>query len=171
MHLSDSFPEGAESDIEVRVRMLNVNKDHSPGLMQDCQPLCEYAWTVDAIRDKISRKGREARLAAIDEVIVEMPDDFVIKPYLQAHKAEVRDMLLTEYNEAEEMELYRMSCRKTALAEGLAEGRAEGRAEGLRDDLVRMMRNLKLTPQEAMDALEVPAADREKLTIELQQSQ
>ena len=36
-----------------------------------------------------------------------MPDDFFIKPFLMAHRAEVKGMLLTEYNEAETMELFR----------------------------------------------------------------
>ena len=35
-----------------------------------------------------------------------MPDDFVIKPFLVAHRAEVKGMLLTEYNEAEAMEKF-----------------------------------------------------------------
>ena len=30
LHLRDSFPEGAESDIDVRVRMININNGHSP---------------------------------------------------------------------------------------------------------------------------------------------
>lgn len=51
-----------------------------------------------------------------------MPEDFLIKPFLQAHKAEVKGMLLTEYNEVEAMELFK--------EDGRREGRAEGRAEG-----------------------------------------
>ena len=39
LRLSDSFPEGAESDIEVRVRMLNVNYGKNQKLMQACSPL------------------------------------------------------------------------------------------------------------------------------------
>ena len=35
-----------------------------------------------------------------------MPDDFVIKTFLVAHRAEVKGMLLTEYNEAEAMEKF-----------------------------------------------------------------
>ncbi len=36
-----------------------------------------------------------------------MPDSFVIKPFLVTHRAEVRGMLLTEYNETEQMELFK----------------------------------------------------------------
>jgi len=52
--------------------------------------------------------------SAIDRSISEMPDDFVIKPFLLAHRSEVKGMLLTEYNEAEAMELFK--------ADGIREG-------------------------------------------------
>ena len=81
---------------------------------------------------------------AVDEAIESMPDGFVIRPYLQAHKAEVRDMLLTEYNEAEAMELFR----------------EEGREEATTGNLASLMRTLGLTARQAMDALGIPEADR-----------
>ena len=37
----------------------------------------------------------------IDRAIRNMTDSFVIKPFLKAHQAEVKGMLLTEYDEAE----------------------------------------------------------------------
>jgi len=60
--------------------------------------------------------------SAVDKAIDEMPNDYVIKPFLEAHRAEVKGMLLTEYNEAEQMELFK--------EDGRREGRAEGRVEG-----------------------------------------
>ena len=89
---------------------------------------------------------------AVGEAIESMPDGFVIRPYLQAHKAEVRDMLLTEYNEAEAMELFR--------EEGRAEGRQEGREEATTGNLASLMRTLGLTAHQAMDALGIPEAER-----------
>ena len=54
-------------------------------------------------------------------------------------------MLLTEYNEAEAMELFRAEGR----AEGLAEGRAEGRAEGIIDTLISLVQNGLLSIKDA----------------------
>ena len=51
-------------------------------------------------------KDEEGAGSAIDQAISSMPDDFVIKPFLTAHRAEVKGMLLTEYNEAEAMEKF-----------------------------------------------------------------
>lgn len=45
LRLSDSFDADhrIESDIEVRVRMLNVNYGRNKDLMDKCKPLAEYA--------------------------------------------------------------------------------------------------------------------------------
>ena len=122
------------SDIQVHVRMINVNLGKSETLLEACKPLAEYAWIVDAIRkNEMTLKGKvdDGVLleTAIDRAIDAIPDDYIIKRYLEAHRAEVKGMLLTEYNEAQAMELFR------------EEGRAEGRTEG-EDRLARLMKLL-----------------------------
>ena len=124
LRLSDSFPEGAASDIEVRVRMLNVNYGRNRELLEACKPLGEYAWLVNRVQEVLKKEKLESKL---DRAITEMPDHFVIKPFLMAHRSEVKGMLLTEYNEAEAMELFREEGRR----EGRQEGRQEGRVDGL----------------------------------------
>jgi hypothetical protein len=145
LRLSDSFADGAEADIEVRVRLVNVNPGMGEALKRACRPLAEYSWTVERIR---ANAAAMSAAEAVGEAIESMPDGFVIRPYLQAHKAEVRDMLLTEYNEAEAMELFR------------EEGREEGREEATAGNLASLMRTLGLTARQAMDALGIPEADR-----------
>ena len=52
LKLSDSFDKKHrnEADIEVRVRMLNVNHGRNKELMDKCKPLAEYAWFIEEIR-------------------------------------------------------------------------------------------------------------------------
>ena len=137
LSLSDAFPEELRdaSDIQVRVRMFNVNMGKNDDLMTTCKPLAEYAWIVDTIRkneamlrDTVERE--KVLDIAIDRTIDAIPDDFVTRTYLEAHRAEVKGMLLTEYNEAKAMELFREEGREEGRAEGRKEGRAEGRKEG-----------------------------------------
>ena len=122
LRLSDSFPEGAVSDIEVTVRMINVNYGNNKELMKACKPLEEYSWLVAEIRKNNETKDKDGTSSAIDKAITAMPDDFLIKPFLEAHRAEVKGMLMEEYNEAEVLERTR--------EEGKEEGRKEGREEG-----------------------------------------
>lgn len=68
-------------------------------------------------------------------------------------------MLLTEYNEAETMELFRQDGRK--------EGRKEGMDETRVESIKNVMEGLKYTAQQAMDLLKIPAADQSKYLAKL----
>lgn len=142
LYLSDSFPKGAESDIEVRVRMLNVNFGRNQELLNACKPLREYAWLVEEVRKNNTSHDETGMSSAIDKAINEMPNDYVIKPFLEAHRAEVKGMLLTEYNEAEQMELFKEDGRREGREEGLEEGRAEGQGKTLLESIQNLMDTL-----------------------------
>ena len=86
--------------------------------------------------------GKDEPALSIDRAISKMPDDFVIKKFLLEHRAEVRGMLLAEYNEAEAMELFRK----------------EGRKEGALQELASLVRDGLLSTEDA--------AKRAKLTEE-----
>ena len=148
LKLSDSFPKGTDPDIEVRVRMININAGRSPKIMQACKPLSEYAWLIERIREK---EGEIEN--AIDKAISEMPEDFVIQPFLIAHRAEVRGMLLTEYNEVKTMELFK--------EEGREEGLKEGRKEGILEILIKMVRRGRISKEEAANEAQMKTSEFE----------
>ena len=156
LKLSDSFPEGADFDIEVKVRMLNVNYGRNRKLLEACKPLSEYAWIVQEVR---KNKTREDLDSAIDRAIADMPDDFFIKPFLMAHRAEVKGMLLTEYNEAETMELFKEEGRE----EGRKEGRMEGQLEKAKQAALNHLRIGKLTLAEIAESVGLPMAEIQKI--------
>jgi hypothetical protein len=84
--------------------------------MDACRPLAEYAWLVERIR-----KNRKAGMEigeAVDKAIDDMPVDYSIRMFLIGNRAEVKDMCITEYNEAETMKMFR------------EEGREEGQEQG-----------------------------------------
>lgn len=95
LRLSEAF--SGDGDIEVLVTMLNINYGKNMALMEACEPLNEYAWLVETIREN-QRTMRNLELA-IDAAIEEMPDEFVIKKFLLLNKAEVKGMFLTEYDQ------------------------------------------------------------------------
>ena len=152
LKLSDSFPEGADFDIEVKVRMLNVNYGRNCKLLEACRPLGEYAWIVQEVRKNNTREDLDS---AIDRAIADMPDEFFIKPFLMAHRAEVKGMLLTEYNEAETMELFK--------EEGRVEGRKEGKLENAKQAAMNLLRIGKLTLAEIAESVGLPMAEVQKI--------
>ena len=95
LQLSSAY-EG-EGDIEVRVTMLNINYGKNKHLMDACEPLQEYAWLVDSVRRH--QKEKMDLDAAVDAAIEEMSDEFSLKSFLIANRAEVKGMFLTEYDE------------------------------------------------------------------------
>lgn len=139
LKLSDSFPEGSESDIEVKVTMINVNYGHNKDLMKDCKPLKEYSWFVDRVRFNQKAIGNLEK--AVDATLAEMPDDFMIKPFLLNNQAEVKRMCITEYNEEKVFAQQR--------EEGRAEGKAEGRQEGALEMLIGLVKDGMLSLNDA----------------------
>ncbi len=108
---ADGQPVEAEPDIQVRVRMININYGKNKELMAACRPLYEYAWFIAEIRKNNENTGIET---AVDSALYTMPEDFGLKKLLIAHKAEVKQMCITEYNEAETMEQFREEGQETA---------------------------------------------------------
>lgn len=126
LKLSDSFVEShrPEADIEVKVRMLNVNHGRNIELMKKCKPLAEYAWFVEEIRENRKEQGIEV---SVKKAIEKMPDDYLIKEFLVGHHKEVEGMLDREYNEEEIKDLFK------------EEGREEGKEEGREETLVTLI--------------------------------
>ncbi len=146
LKLSDAFPEEArdmESDIEVKVRMFNINYGKNKSLLDVCRPLKEYAWLIGQIRK--NRKHMEIG-DAVDKAIGDMPEDFVIRPLLIGHKAEVKDMCITEYNEAETMQMIR----------------EEGREEG---SIIRLIKMVCKKLRKGQDAAAIADALEEDISV------
>ncbi len=119
LRLCDAFGEvldARESDIQVRVRMLNINHGHNRKLMDACRPLSEYAWLVEEIRK--NKREPMAIEEAVDKAINDMPEGFEIKGYLVGNRAEVKNMCITEYNEAETLQMFKEEGRKEGIKEG-----------------------------------------------------
>lgn len=113
LRLSDAFEnKKSEADVELRVRVLNINYGHNKELMEKCRILEEYAMFVDACRQCSTRGGtqREALDTAVDYCI----DHGILADFLRLHRSEVLGMLLEEFDVGK--------YERTIKAEGRAEG-------------------------------------------------
>ena len=146
LRLSDAY--GGNGDIEVIVTMLNINYGKNQDLMEACRPLKEYAWLVDRVRNL--QKEKMDLDSAVDLSLEEMPEDFLIRAFLLEHRAEVKNMFLTEYNEEKVMERER--------AEGLREGLLVGRVKALYYDagftIKEISDKLSISESEIQDILD-----------------
>ncbi len=134
LRLSDAFSNNERGDIEVRALMININYGRNRELLEGCKPLGKYSWFVAEVRNNQKEVGN--LIDAINMALDEMPGDFLIKPFLIANKAEVENMCLTEYNEAETYDLLRAECIAKGKAEGISEGKIEMVLSFLKDGLI-----------------------------------
>lgn len=144
LNLSDAF-EG-ESDIEVRVHMININYGHNKELLEACKPLNDYSQFVDLIRTY--QQTKKTLEEAIDAALDDLPDDSVIKPFLLANRAEVKLMCITEYDE-----------EKT-----YADRLEEGIEIGTLDTLTRLVKKGILTLAQAAEDAQMTVAEFEAKT-------
>lgn len=144
--LSDAFEkQKSRSDVELKVRMLNINYGNNLELMEKCRVLKEYAEFVEIAR-KYVKEGKE-RQEALNMAIGYCIEHDILSEFLKSYRAEVLGMLLEEFD----VDKYERTIK--------AEGREEGREEIL--ELTR-----KLMEQNRMDDLKRLAEDsayREKL--------
>ncbi len=117
--LSDSFTKSAkeEAALECKAIVLNINEGHNEALMRKCQRLEGYSYFVEAVR-RYLEWGYELE-SSIDHAIAECVEKDKIADILIKNRAEVKDMLLTDFDEKK----YRKMLIRDSKAEGLAEGR------------------------------------------------
>lgn len=125
LKLSDAFEnKKVRADVELTVRMLNINYGHNKLLMEKCRILEEYSRFVAVIRDwlAVEKDIQTALNKAVDYCI----ENDILKEFLLKSRAEVLGMLLEEFD----AEKYERTIRGEGREEGLKEGRKEGREEG-----------------------------------------
>lgn len=101
LKLSDAFEHYVEG-YEWTVNMININRGYNKELLSRCKPLEEYAQLVYDIKEY--RKIYTIEEAVDKAVLTCIDRKGILSGMLEAHRAEVVDMLLTEYNEEEHME-------------------------------------------------------------------
>ena len=79
------------------VEIININKGHNARFLKMCQPLREYCWMVEGMREKI-RNGESAEQAA-KEILDSMPQEYGIYDKIMVHRKEVVGMLETEFDQ------------------------------------------------------------------------
>lgn len=134
LRLSDAFIHKNDSgDFEWTATVYNLNKGKNDELLAKCRPLSEYMELVNRIRD--NQKNGMSVNDAVDSAVDSCIEDGIMSDFLTKHKAEVRNVCITEFDE----KVYTDGIRE----EGRAEGRKEGRAEGLEQGIKSMIEVFK----------------------------
>ena len=147
--LSDLFERKEDKpEIDLRVRMLNINAGRNPGLMKKCVALAQYSEVVRRIREALyGRHDQEQRRQAVIDVIDTCIENDILADVLREHRDEVTEMYYWEYNE----EAHRWAIEKDAEERGEARGEARGACLELIQQITKKVKKDKTLEQTAED--------------------
>ena len=147
MPLSDSYMtndsnKDQEPCLELKALLININYGCNKEIMNKCQKLMEYSQLIALIRkyydelvEKYAKLGihkskKEIFAEAVSLAIEEAIRNNILKEILRNNKAEVTNMLLTEFDEKDYIEGVKEESERRGREEGRMEGRLEERLEG-----------------------------------------
>ncbi len=147
--LSDLFIQngkGLQPALECTALLLNINFGHNQELMEKCRILKEYAQFIHTIRSKISvgLPFQEAVETAVEDCISKN----ILSEILRKNKAEVIDMILTEYDENE----FREFLKEDSWKKGHEAGMKDGIKTGIRE-IIRTFSELQLPKEQLLEKL------------------
>lgn len=122
LKLSDAYLEKTEHPmLELIVKVININLPVSHPILERCRPLFEYSFFIQKIRDYTREKI--SRDEAIIQAMADCEREGIMTDFLREHGSEASNMLFTEFNMEDALEV--------RGEEKFAEGKVEGKAEGI----------------------------------------
>ncbi len=158
LRLSDAYHTREEDpELELRVRVLNINVGSNQKLLAGCRTLREYMQYVEYVRKYADRPGTTLE-EAVECAVRECIDRGILEEFLRKNRAEAISVSIFEYNEAEEKEKLRRAEYGVGYDAGVADGTRKGLEQGIEQETRRGIRILISTCKELGSSFEETAA-------------
>ena len=119
LKLSDAFViRDEEPAVELKVKVININPEQKHEILERCRVLKEYSIFIDTIRKYQDTGEEEPYRKAIEECI----EKDVLADYLRKKGSEVVNMLMSEYNYEQDIEVQREEAYEEGRKSGIAVG-------------------------------------------------
>ena len=139
LRLSQSFQEKTDKpELELMVRVLNINLDKKQEVLEACQLLKEYMLLVNKIR-RYTDEYKDIN-QAVEQAVTECIEENILADFLRKNRAEAIEMCIFEYDDKREKELI----RKAEYSEGMKEGERIGREAGKKEEAERIFKIYQL---------------------------
>ena len=139
LRLSHSFQQKTDKpELELMVRVLNINLDKKQEVLEACQLLKEYMLLVNKIR-RYTDEYKDIN-QAVEQAVTECIEENILADFLRKNRAEAIEMCILEYDDKREKELI----RKAEYAEGMKEGERIGREAGKKEEAERIFKIYQL---------------------------
>lgn len=153
LRLSDQFKvRQDEPALELKVIVYNINTDKGSEILNKSRTLKEYSIFVDRARKALEGTKDEAeKRQALSRVIDECITDGVLVKLLTARREEIIMTSILNYDQA---------AHEQALLE---DGYDEGRESTILNNVKSLMETMKMTVDQALDALQICGSDRDAI--------
>lgn len=155
--LSDAFIDNnAESDLSLKVKVVNINLGYNESFMKQCKTLEEYAQLMELVKKYQEKYDLKTALnMAIEEAI----NNGILEDFLRQNRAEVLGMVLYDFDKKKYERTLREEGRIEGRTEGISIGRTEGisigRSEGGNHMIYKLVSQGKLSIQDGADELNI----------------
>ena len=140
LRLSDAFTvKSAKPNLELLVKVININYNKDNKLLENCKPLQEYTLFVEAVRRHIRFDRENGFKNAIKECI----RNDILRDYLERKSREVMNMLIAEYDYDTDIAVQREESLRIGIQQGIAQGIQQGFSDGAHQNALRNAGNLK----------------------------
>ena len=124
LKLSDAYEKTeAEPELELKVRLININPGHNPKLLGRCRTLREYSEFVARIRKCAAEEASFPE--AVERAVTECIKEGILADFLLSQRSEVIAMSIFEYDHEEELKKLGAMEREEGREEGIVEGRGQ----------------------------------------------
>lgn len=145
LRLSTAYEVEEENpELELRVRVLNINEGFNEELKEACRTLREYMQYVDKVRLYAKDMSIDE---AVDRAVDECIGQGILRDFLLQNKAEVKHMSIFEYNEEDVRQVLREEAREEGYEEGYGEGKNDGKIEGKIEDILYFLNEKGTVPE------------------------
>ena len=121
LHLSDAYLEKREHPmLELEVKVININLSSGHRLLKECRPMYEYSWFIQHIKDYLADGWN--RDDAIIQAVQDCMDNGIMAEFMREHGSEAVNMLYTQWNWDDAMEVE----REEAYEDGVVDGKSLG---------------------------------------------
>ena len=142
LKLSDSFEsiislglsEKNDFALELVVKVININEGKNEAIVKKCQTLAQYSAFIAKVREY--EKDGFTRQEAIKKAVIFCRNHDILKEFLEENSSEIMNMLITEWNWDDALDVRYEEGRE----DGLEKGHKEGREEGILE-IARKMKN------------------------------
>ena len=139
-----------------KLRSIGAVSADEESVLEASNPLQGYAWLIGRVRQ--TQKTMEIG-PAVDKAILDMPGSYVIQLFLYGHRSEVKDILITEYDEEKAMRQFRDEGYEEGYEIRYKEGYEEVRQEMTLSHIRNVVETLQITVEKAMEALRSPVEE------------